>query len=62
MSIKIYLSAVRNLHVQGGLHAEFAKQLSPRLELVLKGIKHEKARTAPPPTRLPITVDIIWEK
>ena len=58
-SIKVYLSAVHNLHVQGGLHEEFAKQLSPRLELVLKGIKLEKAKTAPPPTRLPITVNIM---
>ena len=35
-TIKVYFSAVRNLHVQGGLHEEFAKQPSPWLELVLK--------------------------
>lgn len=38
-SIKVYLSAICNLHVSSGLHEEFAKQLTPRLELVLKGIK-----------------------
>ena len=35
-SIKVYLSEVRNLHVSAGLHKEFSKQLTPRLELVLK--------------------------
>lgn len=58
-SIKVYLSAIRNLHVSSGLHEEFAKQLTPRLELVLKGIKKEKAKAAPLPTRMPITIDIM---
>ena len=58
-SIKVYLSAIRNLHVSSGLHEEFAKQLTPRLELVLKGIKIEKAKAAPLPTRMPITIDIM---
>lgn len=58
-SIKVYLSAVRNLHVHAGLHEIFSKQLSPRLELVLKGIKRENAKTRSPPTRLPITIDIM---
>ena len=57
-SIKVYLSAVRNLHVSAGLHKEFSKQLTPRLELVIKGIKKEKAKSAPP-SRLPITVEIM---
>ena len=57
-SIKVYLSAVRNLHVSAGLHEEFSKQLTPRLELVLKGIKKEKAKSAPH-SRLPITVEIM---
>ena len=34
---KVYLSAVCNLHVTAGLHNKFAKQLTPRLEMVLKG-------------------------
>ena len=58
-SIKVYLSAVRNLLVQVGLHEEFTRQLSPRLQLVLKGIKRDESKTAPLPARLPITVDIM---
>ena len=45
-SIKVYLSAVRNLHVAAGLHKGFTEQLTPRLELVLKGIKKESAPQA----------------
>ena len=55
-SIKVYHSAVRNLHVSMGLQEEFSKQLIPRLELVLKGIKTDKARDAPPASRLPVTI------
>ena len=40
-SIKVCLSAVCNLHVAVGLHNFFAKQLTPRPELVLSGIKKE---------------------
>ena len=58
-SIKVYLSAVRNLHVSMGLHEEFSKQLTPRLELVLKGIKKEKAKAAAPAGRLPVTIEIM---
>ena len=57
-TIKVYLSAVHNLHVTAGLHKEFSDQLTPRLEMVLKGIKKEKSSTAPR-TRLPITVEIM---
>ena len=32
-SIKVYLSVVRNMDVSAGLHEEFSKQLTPRLEL-----------------------------
>ena len=38
-SIKRYLSAVRNLHITAGLHEEFSKELTPKLEMVLRGIK-----------------------
>ncbi len=58
-SIKVYLSAVRNLHVSAGLHQEFATELTPRLQMVLRGIKKEKAKMNPPRTRLPITIDIM---
>ena len=57
-TIKVYLSAVRNLHVKAGLHIEFAAQLTPRLEMVLRGIKKDKSLTAPRP-RLPITIEIM---
>ena len=57
-TIKVYLSAVRNLHVTAGLHNQFAAQLTPRLEMVLKGIKKDKA-AATPRTRLPITIEIM---
>lgn len=57
-TIKVYLSAVRNLHVTAGMHNEFADQLTPRLEMVLKGIKKDKA-AATRHTRLPITVEIM---
>jgi hypothetical protein len=58
-SIKVYLSAVRNLHVAAGLHKGFTEQLTPRLELVLKGIKNE---SAPRRSRLPITRMPVMEK
>lgn len=59
-SIKVYLSAVRSLHVHAGLHNELAEQLTPRLQMVLKGIKRERARSANPDSaRLPITVEIM---
>ena len=57
-TIKLYLSAVHNLHVTTGLHREFTAQLTPKLELAMKGIKKEKALNSPC-TRLPITIDIM---
>ena len=58
-TIKVYLSAVRNLHVTAGLHQEFALQLTPRLELVLQGIKKEYLKRVQHQTRLPITQSIM---
>ena len=58
-SIKVYLSAVHNLNVSAGLHEEFSKQLTPMLELVLKGIKKEKAKATSPTIRLPVTIEIM---
>lgn len=46
-SIKVYLLAVHNLHISASLHEKFSRKLTPRLELVLKGIKKEKAKSAP---------------
>ena len=53
-TIKVYLAAIRNTHVSEGLHSHFYQQLSPRLQLVLKGIKNTQAITQPAKTRLPI--------
>ena len=58
-SIKVYLSAVRNLHVASGLHEEFSKQLTPKLEMVLRGIKKETAKSKSPRIRLPITIEVM---
>jgi len=58
-SIKVYLSAVRNLHVTAGQHDAYSKALTPRLELVLKGIKKESSKYHPPYVRLPVTLDIM---
>ena len=54
-TIKVYLSAVRNLHVSAGLHNQFELVLTPRLEMV---IKLEKSLITSR-TRLPITLDIM---
>ena len=62
-SIKVYLSAVRNLHVSAGLHDHFSQQMTPRVEQALKGIKNANSKTATNRIRLPITLDImqkIW--
>ena len=58
-SIKGYLSAVRNLHITAGLHEEFSKELTPKLEMVLRGIKKQAAKTRPPHVRLPITIEVM---
>ena len=58
-SIKVYLSAVRHMHVLEGLHNEFNQLLTPRLQLILKGIKRQQASTTQPRVRLPITIQIL---
>ena len=58
-TIKVYLSAVRNMHVSMGLHNVFNAQLTPRLQLTLKGIQKSQASTHPPRVRLPITLQIM---
>ena len=60
-TIKVYLSAVRNLHITSGHFKAFESQLSPRLERVLKGIKSSQAKTKPPHIRLPITSSIMYK-
>ena len=52
-TIKVYLAAVRQLHVSTGL------QLTPRLHQVLRGIKKRQAAHHPTKIRLPITIHIM---
>jgi len=58
-SIKVYLSAVRHMHITRGLPNEFNQLLSPRLHLTLRYIKRKQASTHPSRTKLPITIDIL---
>ena len=58
-TIKVYISAIRNLHVASGQHHHFTDQLTPRLEQVLRGIKKEQSYRFPTKIRLPITIQIM---
>jgi len=58
-TIKVYLAAVRHMHVIAGMHRSFEEQLTPRLHLVLRGIKRTQAISNPCRTRLPITLQIM---
>ena len=58
-TIKVYLSAVRHMHVSCGKHTEFSTQLSPRLQQVIKGIKKTQSALKVPNLRRPITLDIM---
>ena len=60
-SIKVYLSAVRYLHVTSGNHHHFNRQLTPRLQLVLNGVKREQATTKSTRVRHPITTDLMLQ-
>ena len=39
ITIKVHISAIRHMHVTAGLHEEFNNQLTPQLQLTLKGIQ-----------------------
>ena len=58
-TIKVYLSAVRYQHITAGFYNEFASHLTPKLEMVLKGIKKDTASRQNTPPRLPVTLDIM---
>ena len=58
-TIKVYLSAIRHMHVLQGMHNSFSQQLTPRLQIILKGIKKHQAGSHPPRVRLPITIQIL---
>ena len=58
-SIKLYLAAIRHLHVAIGMHHNYSQQVSPYLELVIKGIKRDQLQGKSSQQRLPITADIM---
>ena len=58
-TIKVHLAGVRHMHVSAGLFSFFDKQLTPRLQLTLKGIQKNQAITQPPRIRLPITLQLM---
>ena len=58
-TIKVYLSAIRHLHLTAGLLDTFSAQSTPRLAQVLQGIKRYQAFTTSPTIRLPITIQIM---
>ena len=60
-TIKAYLSAVRSLHIQSGLLHKFSSQLSPRVEMILRGIKKEQCEGQSPRIQLPITIEIMYK-
>jgi len=58
-TIKVYLAAVRQLHVSKGLHGQFSLQLTTRLQQILRGIKKHQATNSPTRIKLPITIHIM---
>ena len=60
-TIITYLSAIRSLHIQSGLIYMFSTQLTPRVEMVLRGIKREQSERQLPRIRLPITIQIMYK-
>ena len=59
VTIKVYLSAICQMHVSSRQLQFFNQQLTPRLQQTLKGIQKAQAATHPPKARLPITLDIM---
>jgi len=58
-TIKVYLLAIYYVHVIAGLHNSFNEQLTPRLQLIVRGIKKSQALTTQQKVRLPITLLIM---
>ena len=58
-TIKVYLAAIRYLHVSVGMHQTYNQQLSPYLELAKKEIKKKQLHGRPQRQRLPITSKIM---
>ena len=60
-SIKVYFSAIGNLHTAHSHHEAYPQALTPRLEQVLRGIKREQCSTHSARVCLPITVEIMHQ-
>ena len=45
--IKVYISAIRNMHITLGHHHSYSQQLTPYLEQALQGIKRDQLRSNP---------------
>ena len=67
-TIKVYLSAVRHLHIANNFPDNFGSKYYPKLEYILRGVKiHETERGQAQRIRLPITPEIlrklkaVWE-
>ena len=58
-TIKVYLAAVRHIHVCKGLHKHFNQQITPRLHLILRGIQKQISSRHFTKPRLPITLPIL---
>ena len=58
-TIKIYLAAVGYMYVCKGLHKQFNYQVTPRLQLILRGIKKRQAGRHFTKPLLPITIPIL---
>lgn len=58
-TIKVYLSAVRHLHVSAGMFSQFSQQLTPRLQLTLKGIQRSQAICQSSQPRRPVTLQLL---
>ena len=58
-TIRVYLSAVRHFHIQAGYIDPF--QTTPRLQLVLCGIRRSQKTSHNRPLRHPITLPVLKE-
>jgi len=58
-TIKVYMSTIRHMHVTEGCHEEFYSQLTPRVQLALKGIQKSQATSHTQRTCLLITLEIM---
>ena len=58
-SIKVYFSAIGNLHTAHSHYEAYQQALTSRLEQVLHGIKREQCSTHSARVHLPITVEIM---